>query len=81
MAGRAYQSTRGNDNLFPEGNQDTTSLSKTLYSQHTKKGGPKQLPQHAVDHVVRLITNMLIQHKIKSVKATTLMCVGDENEC
>ena len=23
MAGRAYQSTRGNDNLFPEGNQDT----------------------------------------------------------
>ena len=39
MAGRAYQSTRGNDNLFPEGNQDTTSLSKTLYSQHTKKGG------------------------------------------
>ena len=38
MAGRAYQSTRGNDNLFPEGNQDTTFLSKTLYSQHTKKG-------------------------------------------
>lgn len=23
MAGRTYQSTRGNDNLFPEGNQDT----------------------------------------------------------
>lgn len=23
MAGRAYQSTRGNNNLFPEGNQDT----------------------------------------------------------
>lgn len=39
MAGRAYQSTRGNDNLFPEGNQDTTFLSKTLYSQHTKKVG------------------------------------------
>lgn len=38
------------------------------------------IPQHAVYHVVRLITNMLIQHKIKSVKAMTLMCVGDENE-
>ncbi len=40
MAGRAYQSTRGNDNLFPERNQDTTFLSKTSQSQNQRNGCP-----------------------------------------
>lgn len=41
MAGRAYQSTRGNDNLFPEGNQDTTFLSKASHSQNHRDGCPR----------------------------------------
>lgn len=41
MAGRAYQSTRGNDNLFPEGKQGTTFLSKTSHSQNHRDGCPR----------------------------------------
>lgn len=40
MAGRAYQSPRGNENLFPERNQDTTFLSKTSHSQNQRDGCP-----------------------------------------